>query len=242
MQTACVDSDKSVVVVLRHDEKMETEQYLQCAVLYTSMNGVRLIRIFNTKITPTSNLVNVYQSIDCDALANVFARMGVNKLHENKVKSIRENWHGLIVKIFHTYRLQISTNQTQRKTSGFSVPETLKLLPLFTVSAMKLPVFNLSAVSPDIRMFSASYLLGISLHSSRLLFYPSIYRVHDILEQTQNPGTPTQSGTIALPELVICSITSILSDGVYLINNGEIIVLVIGENAPASFLYNVRST
>jgi protein transport protein SEC24 len=244
MQAACVDSDKSVVVVMRHDEKMDTEQYIQCAILYTSMTGVRLIRIFNSKITPTSNLVNVYQSIDCDAIANVFARMGVNRLHENKVKSIRENWHGLIVKIFQTYKvsstqMQIAASQPQRKPTGFSVPETLKLLPLFTVSAMKLPVFSLSSVSSDMRMYSASYLLGISLHSSRLLFYPSIYRVHDIIEQRHNPGTPTRSGTVALPELVICSISSISSDGVYLINNGEILVLVIGENAPASFLYNV---
>jgi protein transport protein SEC24 len=54
MIAGAIDADKSICVMLSHDEKMTqgTPAYIQCAVLYASLDGRWLLRVFNGIMTP----------------------------------------------------------------------------------------------------------------------------------------------------------------------------------------------
>jgi hypothetical protein len=88
-------------------------------------------------------------------------------------------------------------------------------------------------------MYVAHVIKGISVTSSQLLFYPRIYQLHDILDQPQQPGTMTQSQTIALPTLVPDLTESIEESGAYLIFNGDSLALYVGRFIDEGFASQV---
>lgn len=50
LSVAGIDSDKSILIYLKYEDKLQPNQicHIQCAMLYTSFEGVRYIRVFNT--------------------------------------------------------------------------------------------------------------------------------------------------------------------------------------------------
>lgn len=53
-----IDADKTICIMLNHDEKMveAISAHVQCAVLYASLNGRWLLRVFNGIVTPYNNI------------------------------------------------------------------------------------------------------------------------------------------------------------------------------------------
>ena len=76
MEAAAIDADKSILVVLKHDEKLtEDKQYfLQCAMLYTNMQKERVIRVSNGVMRTTRNIGGIFKGSDLDAIANTLLK------------------------------------------------------------------------------------------------------------------------------------------------------------------------
>lgn len=129
--------------------------------------------------------------------------------------------------------------QTASAVSGQTLPDGLRLIPLFVNTTMKLPAFSLSKVQPDMRLYVAYLIKGMSVTATQLLFYPRIYRLHDLLDQPHFPGTLTQSQTIALPELVPDNAEGLEDSGAYLIYNGELLILYVGQTVDDGFFHEV---
>lgn len=237
MEIACIDSDKSIAIILKHDSKLpeDTDLHVQCAMIYTNQFGQRLIRIFNGLMKSTRSIPNIFKGGDIDTLTNVIARQNAYAIYEDMLSTIRERWHGNIISMLTTHRITLGDGEANR----ILVPENLKMLPLYCNTAMKLPAFSLSGVPVDARLFSIHSLFGMTVHQSRLLFYPSIYSLHDISSQDQQPGTINTSEMVVLPNLVPCSLNAMSSEGVYLLYNGEVMLLYIGHNTNSEFLQNV---
>lgn len=236
MELACLDSDKSIGIMIKYDEKLTEGQdyYVQCAMLYTNVLGEKIIRICNGKLFATRSIPNILKAADVDAISNIMLRTSAHNLYEQPLNSIRENWHSSIIKLLIAHRQAIGDNDF----SKVLVPETLKLIPLYCNTALKLPGLTLSAASIESRMFSVHNIISLTVLQSRLLLYPKIYAIHDILQQTHNPGTYTKDSLIILPRLVSASLQSLKPDGVYVISNGDIIVIFIGKQADSNFLTN----
>jgi hypothetical protein len=170
------------------------------------------------------------------------ARISVNKLLTVPLKGIREAWHRELVNMFLNYRILVPSTQTSpASTTQLALPDTLMTIPLLTNTTMKLPAFSLNRVTPDLRMYVAYLIKGITVTASQLLFYPRIYQLHDILDQSHQPGTLTTTQTIALPVLVPDVTESFQEAGVYLIYNGEILMLYAGQDADEGFLQDVSA-
>ena len=89
-----IDSDKSVSVELKHDDKLaiESNTYiqviddlllitflslsLQAALLYTSISGQRRLRILTLALTVTSSYTSLYPACDLDAIMNYITKIG----------------------------------------------------------------------------------------------------------------------------------------------------------------------
>lgn len=159
------------------------------------------------------------------------------------MKSIREHWHKTLISICKTFGNSVSPRQTGAPSADIQLlPESLKLIPLLVNVTMKLPAFSMSRIQPDMRMYVAYLIKGMSISASQLLFYPRIYKLHDILEQPQQPGTLTQTQTVALPTLIPDTAESFSEDGVYLIYNGELLILYAGKTADEGFIHDVNQS
>lgn len=237
MEAACIDSDKSIVIIIKYDEKLNeaTDFYVQCAMLYTTVQGEKLIRISNGKLFSTRSIPNILKAADVDTIANVVAKISAQNIFEMPLNTIRENWHNNIIKLLVAHRQSLGDNDF----SKILVPETLKLLPLYCNSALKQPALTLSIIPIDQRISSLYSILSIPVHSSRLLLYPKIYSLGDIQSQHHQPGTFSDNSILILPKLVGNSHEYLKSDGVYLLNNGDILVIYIGKDASNEFIYNV---
>ena len=93
MEIACLDSDKSIGIIIKYDEKLTegAEHYIQCAMLYTNALGERLIRICNGMVSATRNIQNIIKAADIDAVSNIQLRMSANTIFELPLNIIREN-------------------------------------------------------------------------------------------------------------------------------------------------------
>lgn len=236
MEIACLDSDKSIGVIVKYDEKLTEGQdyFIQCAMLHTNVMGEQLIRICNGRIYATRSIPQILKAADVDALANIMTRLCAHNIFEMPLNNIRENWHADIIKLLIAHRQSIGDNDF----SKILVPETLKFIALYCNSALKLPGLTLGGISLDMRMYSVHSLLSIPVLHSRLLLYPKIYSMHDILEQTHQPGNLSNDSLLILPRLVPASREYLKNDGVYMMTNGEILLFYIGKNANSEFLIN----
>ena len=74
---------------------------------------------------------------------------------------------------------------------------------------------------------------------SRQMLYSSVYSLHNIIDQPHMPGTYSQYNRVILPYLLPATLKSLEPNGVYLINNGEISMIYIGNSVDSQFLKNV---
>uniref|UniRef100_A0A7N6FA84 SEC24 homolog D, COPII coat complex component n=1 Tax=Anabas testudineus TaxID=64144 RepID=A0A7N6FA84_ANATE len=68
----------AVTVEYKHDDTLneETGAFIQCALLYTTVNGQRRLRIHNLSLNCSSQLLELYKSCETDSLINFFAKSG----------------------------------------------------------------------------------------------------------------------------------------------------------------------
>lgn len=237
MEIACLDSDKAFAVFLKHEEKLKDGQpyYIQVAMLHTAMDGRRFIRVFNTAVKAANEPVAVYKGSDCDALSNVMLKKQLLGLLTTPLRTIREQWHESLVNLLCYYR---TLSSGSKETTSLMLPETLNFLPLFTLSAMKSPAFNTRS-SADVRLAAVAKLKALPLVEGFLMLYPRVYSVHDLLEQSQQPGLMNASEMVALPNLIATSGAKVVSAGAYLLDNGDALVLYVGAEVPSEFLLDV---
>ena len=237
MEVAALDADKTITVVIKYDEKLNesNEYYVQCAMLYTNYAGERLIRVANGKVLATKNLGLVFKSADMDACNTAMFKIGANKVFEAPLNEVRDYWHSNIIKLLIAHRTHLSDFDF----SKVLVPETLKLLPLYCNSSLKLPALTTFQVPTDSRLSSLHQVLGLPILQCKLLTYPRIYAIHNIEDQAQETGLANSNGLISLPTLIGSSIEFLKPSGVYLINNGERLIIFIGKETNETFIQQV---
>lgn len=73
-----IDCDKSIVVHLKHDEKLldNSEACFQCALLYTSQGGERRIRVHTLCLPTSTQLSSMYRGADLDTHVAVVLKKG----------------------------------------------------------------------------------------------------------------------------------------------------------------------
>lgn len=69
------------------------------------------------------------------------------------------------------------------------LPELLKILPLLSNAAMKLPAITIGRIQADLRMYSLFTLRALPVSNTCLMFNPRVYQLHDMLDQPHQPGT-----------------------------------------------------
>jgi len=78
MELAALDSDKSIQVEIKYDDKLDPKEnaFIQTAVLFTSTSGQRRLRIHNLGLPVSSDYVSIYRLADEDVVVTHFFKNG----------------------------------------------------------------------------------------------------------------------------------------------------------------------
>lgn len=177
IEFAGINKQSSLSVELKHEDKLNENSkcFIQCALLYTSINGQRRIRLHNLSLSVCTQYSQMFASCELDVLINYISKVACRSVTVSTPKSIRENLITQVAHILAAYR----KNCTNAPSKGqFILPETLKLLPVFTNSLLKSDaIAGGQNLTVDERAWQMYRLMSMDIKSSYALFYPRLIQM-----------------------------------------------------------------
>ena len=263
-------SDSVFAFDLVHDEPNVTSSVVtvQSALLYTSSEGERRIRVI-TQAVPVSSLGSeVIQSVDSDALSALLAKQAL----DISIKTNLDNARGKLQQTCADLIRASKEGDKPRTVSGYAappmqqhqqgggaedenkpIPENLKLLPLYTLALMKNVAFRGGTdVHPDERVHAMHRLLNMSVTDSKHFVYPRMFSLHDMGASAGLPSNmePSEEDAekvagpdrIELPKALNLTVDRLSSNGIFLLDNSIDMFLWVGRSSDPALLNSLFGT
>jgi len=221
-------------VTLKHEDKVEDNAplYVQCALLYTTSNGERRVRVLTLGLLSTSAMASLYRYADLDALVNVMMRQAIMLSSKQNMHQVRESVVNSTVKMLYTYRKMCASSSTAA--GQLILPESLKLLPLYALSLTKNGILR---AGTDVRADERSALMAqgfrMPVMSSVAFVYPRLFALHTLNEHV---GALDSDGSPHLPSSVPLTLEKLESDGAFLMDDTVNLSLWVGRGISPELL------
>lgn len=218
------DSGFGMQVAIEEDLKDCREVSFQAALLYTSSKGERRIRVHTLCIPTSASLQEVIQSADQQCIIGLLSKMAVDRTLNTNLADAREAFINVCVDTIERWKMLQCINQP----GVLPTSTALKLLPLLVLSLLKSAAFTTrSGVKLDER--SASLIMMKCLPLSQLIqsLYPDMYRV-DQLELARTKEDE-DGQVVPLPDRLQLSAEHTATNGAYLIDTGDQLILFLGK-------------
>ncbi|XP_060635002.2 protein transport protein Sec24D [Anolis sagrei] len=228
VEMAGVDCDKAVTVEFKHDDKLNEDNgaLIQCAVLYTSMNGQRRLRIHNTALNCSSQLADVYKSCETDALINFLVKSAYKAILSQPLKTVREILVNQTARMLACYRKNCATPSA---VSQLILPDSMKVLPVYMNCLLKSSVLmGKPEIPTDERTLHRQLVMSMDVASTQLLFYPQLLPIHSM-----------DINSDVFPSAVRCSEERLSEGGLFLLANGIHMFLWLGISAPPEVIQGI---
>ena len=227
-----VDGYKGLVyeVELDSDVAKNKALYLQSALLYTTSQGERRIRVINYGIPLTSEISDVHANIDPQAIVCTLLRRTLEQLYLNpSLHAVREG--------FLTSARQIFTEVTRSKGKQEDLSESLVTFSMAVLGTLKHPIFldntwqlNTEADKMNVLRIKLNML---TIDETMLYFVPYLFAIHSLSEE--DASYYDETGAFVYPQLLNLSLASLTNTGVYLMDAGDALYMLIGsQTAPAT--------
>lgn len=127
--------DQSYVVEVSIDESI-TKQFvcMQTAVLHTTCNGERRIRVMTLALPTTQNLADVYASADQQAITAYFSHKAVEKALGSGLPAARDALQSKVTELMSTFRKELAGGNVG---GGLQFPVNLRALPILFLALIK---------------------------------------------------------------------------------------------------------
>ena len=236
---AC-DADKTFAVEITHEETLITGQtsYLQAALLYTSSQGERRIRVHTVAMPVVSEMIELYKASDAGCTAALMAKVYVEKTYSSKLDVVRNNIQMSLCSSLKEYRMLHMRGTGAPHPGSMVLPEKLKSLPVLTLGLLKSAALRGSGrdVNTDERAAVSHQITTGNVPDLIRLIYPSCYRV----DKPEGPwGSVDHSKNVVLPSTTPAGLEYFDPTGVYLIDTGRVLILWIGSATPQQFYADV---
>ncbi|KAL1921511.1 uncharacterized protein VTP21DRAFT_11227 [Calcarisporiella thermophila] len=236
LELAGIDADKAFGVILGYDERLDDKQpaHIQCALLYTTKEGSRRVRVHNLAVGVTNLVGNVFRHAEADASVNLLLKGAFNQALEKPLKDVREALTERCAKILAAYRKNCASSTSPGQ---LILPEAYKLLPLYTLTMLKSKALRGGPdLNADIRVYTMRMIKTMGVSETIGLLYPRMFAVH---EMPENAGLSEETGHFKTPPLVRVSYERLNPAGAYLLENGHQMFIWIGRQIESQFLRDV---
>jgi protein transport protein SEC24 len=221
--------DQSYVVEVAIDESITKPVVcMQTAVLHTTCNGERRIRVMTLALPTTQILADVYASADQAAIVAYFSHKAVERTLGSGLEAARDALQAKLIEMLSTYRKELAGGNMGG--GGLQFPANLRGLPVLFLGLMKNLGLRKSAQIPtDMRSAALCLLSTLPLPLLIQYIYPKMYSLHDMPDEA---GVfDEQSGGIVLPPPRNLSSERLETYGLYLIDDGQTQFLWVGRDA-----------
>ena len=218
-------------------EGYENYIYIQSALLYSYGDGSRRIRVHNLCLPLSTNIENIYKEINAEMLASYYLKDTIDKLY--KTKNIANSIISTDTQFKHFIDKVMST---QNKIEKELLPN-LDYLPLYMIGMLKHRIFCKEEIEKnydiDISNFLRISLQKLSPQEIISCIVPSIYSLHD-LDLDKSIGTyNSQNGQFILPNMISASKSSMEDNGLYLIDNGYMLIIYVKKKLSSNIFQNL---
>ncbi|XP_004870099.1 protein transport protein Sec24D isoform X4 [Heterocephalus glaber] len=228
VEMAAIDCDKAVTVGFKHDDKLNEDSgaLIQCAVLYTTIGGQRRLRIHNLGLNCSSQLADLYNSCETDALINFFAKSAFKAVLHQPLKVIREILVNQTAHMLACYRKNCTNPSAVNQ---LILPDSMKIFPVYMNCLLKNCVLrSRPEISTDERAYQRQLVMTMGVADSQLFFYPQLLPIHTLdLKSTM------------LPAAVRCSESRLSEEGIFLLANGLNMFLWLGVSSPPELIQGI---
>ncbi|KAJ1666385.1 COPII coat Sec23p-Sfb3p heterodimer component [Coemansia sp. RSA 1646] len=234
VELAGVTSDSAIGVSFQYDGKLDEKQdvYFQAALLYTTSDGQRRIRVHNLAIPCTTLIGNMFRHSEVDTSMNLISKMAVAEALTAPLKGVRERLTDRCVQVLTAYRRNCASGSSPGQ---LILPEQYKLSPLYTLALLKSPAIRGGADVPiDQRIYHMCLLRQFSVRQSLDYFYPRVVPLHILADHEGVANEET--GEVALPGFVRASYTVLDPTGAYLLSSCGALTLWVGRQASPEFV------
>ncbi|OAQ93112.1 protein transport protein Sec24 [Purpureocillium lilacinum] len=229
--------DQCYVVEVAIDENI-TKNFvcLQAAVLHTTCNGERRIRVLTLALPTTTNLSDVYASADQCAITTYFSHKAVERTLGSGLEAARDALQAKLTELLQTFKKELAGGSMGG--GGLQFPANLRGLPVLFLGLIKNVGLRKSTQIPsDIRSAALCLLSTLPVPLLMRYIYPRLYSLHDMPD---NAGMPDEeTGQIVLPPALNLSSERLVSYGLYLIDDGQTQFLWVGRDAVPQLIADV---
>ena len=229
--------DQAYVVEVAIDETITKPVVcMQTAVLHTTCNGERRIRVMTLALPTTTQLSDVYASADQQAITTYFSHKAVERALSGGLDSARDSIQSKLIELLTTYKKELAGGSMGG--GGLQFPANLRGLPVLFLSLTKnLGLRKSSQIPSDMRSAALCLLSTLPLPLLIQYIYPKMYSLHDMPDDA---GTVDEkSSEIVLPPPLNLSSERLVPYGLYLIDDGQTQFLWVGRDAVPQLVTDV---
>jgi protein transport protein SEC24 len=235
MDLAGVSSSNTFVVDLKHEGKIDPKSvsFLQLALLYTTRAGERRVRVHTIRMTVCNVHATLFRHSDLEATIVTMLYHTIHTAVNKGTKAAREALTASVLAILASYRRFCASSS---HTGQLLLPEALKLLPLYSLCAMKSDALvSGTSATVDQRTQSMFDLMSMPITHVLSYLYPRLYALQTTLNHPTT-GVPRDDGVkgVYMPPLQQLTTDTIMCHGVYALLDRQINVLYLWVGSSVS--------
>lgn len=209
--------------------------YLQLALLYTTSNGERRIRVITYALPCTQKLADISQSVDIHAAAALVCQKALDECLKGKLADARSYIQSQIASIVATLAITQPVVPPVANVA-FPLDETnlIQQICLYCVGMLKSPMLREGRdISADQRTFYLHRLRYLPLASVIAFFNPLFMNITGYI---QISGAADDRGAIVLPPKSRLSDRCLSGDAISMLCDGESLHVWVGRSVKSEFL------
>ena len=219
--------------------------YVQTALLYTTPDGRRRVRVSTLGLRTTKSVSDIFRCSDLGAIATILTRRSVSKARRTPtpdvirdggpLASARNDLTRRTIAVLGGYRMHTSARSSP--VTQLILPETLQILPLFTLGLRKSEMLRESlsagpaAASGEPCPSGDERAYGMHLGGTASRPETAMLQVHPDLYRLDGAKFGGAGAGDDLPPLLCPSVTSLDDDGAYLLDCHTTMFVYVGARA-----------
>ncbi|GMG21590.1 unnamed protein product [Ambrosiozyma monospora] len=229
-----VSSDTSIACEFEYDGKLSTKKdaHFQAALLYTSKDGIRKVRVINLIMSVTERITDVFNFADQDALLTLLLRQDLSRVPPSNLVAAKSTMTAQLSDIIASYKLLVATNNSLP--TQIVLPNGLRTLPTFILAAQKSKALKPSTANPDLRVESFFNLQSFNCSRLSAYLYPLLISLHSLEDDDCENDSIT--ARFNMPQTHILSHESFFEGGAFLVFNGKQLYILLHPNVNPLFL------